>query len=378
MSEYQYYEFLAIDKPLSGADQRELRRLSSRARITATSFTNHYDFGDFKGSPRELVERWFDLHLYVANWGTRQLMVRMPKRLVDRDQLGAWLADTDLAEVLDAGDNLILDICNDGEDALDSDWDDGTGWLGAMVSLRADLLSGNWRLPYLLWLTGVENGSVLDEALEPMPGIAPLNSGLVAFADFFRMDGDLVQAAAEAPDGSLNQEQSVDRIQTAIAALPESRKNALLFRLADGDPHVAAELIGQIRSTLAQQESPAQPLRTAGALRERALAIRKDREAAALERQRAERLRQERREAEAKRVRLAALRRRGVDVWHQIEDEVGRRSAPGYDRAASPIFDLRAIADEDGTMADFAGRLNALCKRHERKQRFLERLRGIT
>ena len=67
MSEYQYYEFQAIDRPLSDADRRALRGLSTRARITATSFTNEYHWGDLKGSPVRLMERWFDLHLYLAN-----------------------------------------------------------------------------------------------------------------------------------------------------------------------------------------------------------------------------------------------------------------------------------------------------------------------
>ena len=55
-----------------------LRTLSTRARITATSFTNHYEWGDFKGDPRLLMELWFDVHLYLANWGTRRLMLRLP------------------------------------------------------------------------------------------------------------------------------------------------------------------------------------------------------------------------------------------------------------------------------------------------------------
>jgi len=49
MSEYQYYEFRAIDRPLDRAAQEALRSISSRARITATSFTNHYEWGDLKG-----------------------------------------------------------------------------------------------------------------------------------------------------------------------------------------------------------------------------------------------------------------------------------------------------------------------------------------
>ncbi len=55
MSEYQYYEFQAIDRPLSEADRQALRDLSTRARITATSFTNSYEWGDFKGDPAQLM-----------------------------------------------------------------------------------------------------------------------------------------------------------------------------------------------------------------------------------------------------------------------------------------------------------------------------------
>ena len=48
-----------------------------------------------------------------------------------------------------------------------------------------------------------------------------------------------------------------------------------------------------------------------------------------------------------------------------------------YDRAASLIVDLRTVAEEDDAMADFANRLDALRKCHERKQRFIERLHGL-
>ena len=57
MSEYRYYEVQAIDRPLGEADMEALRILSTRARITATSFTNHYKWGDFKGDPNRLIGR---------------------------------------------------------------------------------------------------------------------------------------------------------------------------------------------------------------------------------------------------------------------------------------------------------------------------------
>jgi hypothetical protein len=68
MSEYQYYEFQAIDRPLDEHARRELRACSTRATITSTRFVNHYEWGDLKGDPWVWMERYFDAFLHVANW----------------------------------------------------------------------------------------------------------------------------------------------------------------------------------------------------------------------------------------------------------------------------------------------------------------------
>jgi len=69
VSEYQYYDFRAIDRPLTKKEMAALRSISSRAAITATSFTNHYEWGDLKADPSKLLEKYFDAFVYVANWG---------------------------------------------------------------------------------------------------------------------------------------------------------------------------------------------------------------------------------------------------------------------------------------------------------------------
>ena len=76
MSEYQYYEFQAIDRPLSREERQILRGYSTRARITTTSFTNEYSFGGFQGDADEWMAKCFDAFVHVANWGTRLLMFR--------------------------------------------------------------------------------------------------------------------------------------------------------------------------------------------------------------------------------------------------------------------------------------------------------------
>lgn len=56
MSEYQYCEFRAIDRPLTVKEVAGLRSYSSRARITTTSFTNDHAWGSFKGN----VDVWME------------------------------------------------------------------------------------------------------------------------------------------------------------------------------------------------------------------------------------------------------------------------------------------------------------------------------
>jgi len=59
-----------------------LRGCSSRAQITPTSFVNEYSFGSFKGNEDEWMAKYFDAFLYVANWGTQTLMLRLPWKLL--------------------------------------------------------------------------------------------------------------------------------------------------------------------------------------------------------------------------------------------------------------------------------------------------------
>src|SRR5437763_1880384 len=64
MSEYQYHEFQAIDRPLDEAGMESLRKLTSRGKITRTSMTCVYNYGDFSGNAETLMDKYFDAHLY--------------------------------------------------------------------------------------------------------------------------------------------------------------------------------------------------------------------------------------------------------------------------------------------------------------------------
>lgn len=368
MSEYQYYEFQAIDRPLDQAAQGALRSISSRARITATSFINHYEWGDLKGDPRKFVERWFDLHLYLANWGTRRLIIKVPKRLLDQADLKPFLREIDWVEVWTSDENLVVDIQRHEEGGYD-EWDeDGSGRLAALAPLRTDMLSGDLRLFYLLWLTAVQDELIPEDDVEPLPGIAPLSGPLEALAEFFHIDADLVQAASES--GEKDPGLSEHEMRKALATIAEREKVELLRRVVDGDPYVGAEL----RSRLRQKSAVASTRRTAGTLRMRAQEIRDARERADAERREREARRQAAEAEKARRVRMDALKRRGDGVWREIEEGIERRNPAGYDLAISLLSDLGAIAAQEGSQGDFNSRISAIRERHAKKGKFVERL----
>ena len=368
MSEYQYYEFVAIDCPLGQADLSEVRALSSRARITRTSFTNHYEWGDFKGDPVALMQRWFDLHLYLANWGTRRLMMRLPARLLDLERLEPFLQEVDWVDVEAFGEHVLLDFLQDDEEPH-ADFDDGTGWLAALAPLRADLLSGDVRVFYLVWLSAVAQGLLPDETPEPLPGIGPLSGALDAFAEFFAIDADLVAVAAERDAG--DRPPSGDAARAQVAALPEAEKTDLLQRVAEGDPHVESVLRARLRD---DDAGAGGARRTVGELRRRAQARADERARAAAERRAAEQRRQAEAAERARRDRLDAVRQRGANAWRDVEAEIARRNAAAYDRAATLLADLKTVAAEEGTQDAYARRLDDLRARHARKPKLLARL----
>lgn len=322
------------------------------------------------------MERWFDLHLYLANWGSRRLMIRVPARFIDRDRLDAVLGEADCVQHRVVGENLILDIARDEMEF--EDWDDGSGWLAALTPLRAELLSGNQRLFYLLWLMAVEAEAIDADDPEPMPGIGPMTGALEAFANFFGIEPDLVEAAAERSDAASEDRLSSDGARQVIASMPDREKTALLMRLFDGDPYVAAELRAGVRKNLDQgAETPTPARRTVRELQARAHDIRLARERAAAEKAAEERRRQTEAAERARQARLEAIQRRGDSVWQEIEEEIERRNAAGYDKAAALLSDLKVLAEQLGTTGVFLRRLLEIRERHARKGRFIERVAAI-
>src|SRR5262249_13494015 len=166
MSEYQYYEFQAVDRPLTPAEMAELRALSTRASISPTRLQNVYHYGNFKGNPLALMERYFDVFVYVANWGTHRCMLRLPRRALDPDSARRY-CDDEHTKLHVTRDHVILEFRSQDEEAAGwVDDEEAEGWLPSLVSLRAELASGDLRALYLGWLASLYSDALDDEEFE--------------------------------------------------------------------------------------------------------------------------------------------------------------------------------------------------------------------
>jgi hypothetical protein len=232
MSEYQYYEFLALDQALTDKQRAELRSLSTRAEITATRFVNEYHWGDFKGDPQEMMERYFDAFLYLANWGTRRLMFRLPRGVLDLEMADLYCY-TDAASLLETNDHLIVSLYADRDP--DDYWDETHGELGTLVQARSELAAGDLRLLYLGWLLAVQSDEVDDEDAEPpVPaGLGKLSAALRAVADFLDIDEDLLAVAAQASPDAQDEDRS--GLAEWVGSLSAEEKDVLLARVASGE-----------------------------------------------------------------------------------------------------------------------------------------------
>ena len=273
MSEYQYYEWQTIDRPLTASEQREVDGLSSHMdTVTSTQAIVTYSWGDLNMIPKKVLLKYFDAFLYDSNFGVRQLMFRLPKNLVDVPALQPYLFEDRI--MLEAhGQYFVLEI-QISEDSDFFEWIESDSVLGQLTPLREQLLQGDLRMLYLAWLKVVSLDEDMEEEPEPpLPaGLKKLNASLQAFADFFEIDPHLISAAAAA---SPKAESAPDPdLEAAIAKLTRAESDAWLLQIVRGEPGAVLALKKKLTHLRGGKPSaPSQPKRSAEELFEQAKKI---------------------------------------------------------------------------------------------------------
>lgn len=377
MSTYQYYEFQAVDRSLTPGELDALRAISKRATITPTRFQNVYSYGDFGGDPLALMTDFFDAFVYVANWGTHKLMLRLPRADFEPSLAQPYAVEFSF-DVHERDDVVILDFDSEGGDDEDYYWitdEEAAAWLPALLPLRAELARGDTRALYLGWLGAAFTHEEEDEVVEPPapPGLGELSPALKTLASFLRISEDLLAiAAANSP--ALPAAPSDDDLRQWISRLPADEKDALLVALAADAPRAQADLTRRFH----QEMSPPLPAHAGGrrlvqmlAAAEEHAKVRLRREAAE---EAAEQARREREAAAAREAYLDSIAGKEEALWEQIPSLIAAMQAREYEQAVQLLTDLRDLAARHDRAGDFTARLAALRQEYAKRRGLMTRL----
>ncbi len=383
MSEYQYYEFAAIDKPLTATQMEELRARSSRATITPGNFSNHYSWGNLKGDPLDWMRRYFDAHVYVANWCSCWLYLKLPKDVLDAGTLNGFTTQ-DALTVDQKGEHCILQwALSESEDYDRFGGEDGSGWMARLLPLRDELLRGDLRALYLGWLAGVTYREVEDDEVEPAlpPGISRLTAAQLSLVQFLEIDTDLLTAAGasdtDAP-GNNARCQGDDGDEYAqdawLAGLPENERTSALKLLLSGAGQQAERQLKLAFLSWQRARCPAgepiAPRRTVAQLRELA-------EAAAQARKQRNAAKRKQAEAQSRAKRETYLRTMAAHFdlhWQSAEKGAERGGASGYDDVKRTLADLAEAYTLCATSENFNRELAKFMGRHGKRTALVRRL----
>jgi hypothetical protein len=368
MSEYQRYEFMTIDRPLTKAQLDAVNALSSHIDASSTHALIEYHWGDFKHDPIKVLHKFFDGFLYWANWGHPQLALRFPHGILAGDLLGDYDYD-EFVTFTQHPDYDILDLHFFEMEAPDR-WTQYE--LGPLIAIRDELMEGDLRALYIAWLACQRIMGSYDEeedditiSVPPVPpGFGTLTAAQQALAELLQLPGELLMAAAQYSHAAMSS--TTNDFAAWIELLPQERRNDYLLRLAHNEPGLSRLLVKELRELgqgKARATAPTGECVTYATLLAESRGIR-------------ERLERHKREQErlARQRHLQEVHDRQEDYWQQVNGAVARGSGSGYDEAIRLLVELREVANEFKEMQEFQARFRMWVQPHLRRPALLKRL----
>ena len=372
MSTYQYYEFRAMDCPLTKEQRKEVASLSIRATVTSHQATFAYNYGDFRGNEEELMETHFDMMLCVANWGTRRLMFRLPSSLIDINQVESFCVSEEIACWLSKDKQYtILDLNFENEDE-NGEWIEGEGLLNELIDLREELINGNFRLLYLAWLKAseraLEMGYADEETFEPtVPiGLKNLSDTQKAYIEFVNIDKGLIAVASKQSEERTDE---VIDIEKWIERVSEEKKNEFLLRLSRGEQNLSVIFNKYLCESATQNQSQNAEERT-----ERRTIIYLVEDTKKWHKQ--EKKNREIEQELARKQRLERLAKNKSMAWEKVYKLIDEKNANAYDKAVEQLKELHELSKYQGTEEYFEEEIADILATYHRRQSLLRKMRS--
>ncbi|MGD9948508.1 MAG: hypothetical protein AB7U29_08525 [Desulfobulbus sp.] len=377
MSEYQYYEFLAIDRALSVQEMNLLRAMSTRARITPVSFINEYNWGNLKADPIDFMRRFFDAHVYLANWGEALFMVKLPLETIDEQTLTAFCTHSHLtAEKLPNHWLLTWSLLGEAEECEPFDFVEEIGGMARLAPVREELLRGDLRSLYIGWLRAVTTGEAGTDDLEPMAlnGLQDLTVAQQALAEFLNVDRDLLAGAGIGSPPLQPAEAGEMVLDAWLNQLPKPEIKRYLRLLVLGQGANAERELKRHYSAWQAERAPEKQRqsRTVAALRQLIEGAKERR----LCREAQIRLQAEAERKKQRDIRLAKLAQDFPRAWRTAQAEANKGYASAYDTACRQLVELR---DADAynlqaLSASFQTEFQRFMDEHRRRKALMTRL----
>jgi hypothetical protein len=374
MSEYQYYEWQTLERPLAAAEQAAVNDLSSHIDVTSSQAIVTYNWGDFKHDPIQVLAKYFDAHLYAANWGTRRLAFRFPNGLIDADAIEPY-CDEYHVHIKAVGDVQVLEFEMNEEEGFD-EWMEERGLLSTLGRLRDDILQGDYRALYLAWLKAMSQESddydededdpdnFFNDPEPPLPaGLKQLTPPLKALADFFEIDPFLISAASERSQ-NLTPLQEAD-FAPLISRLTRQECDEFLLKIVNAEPGAITALRKKLfsfeKSTPRVETNP----RTFGELLKNSEKLRE-----------AESRRQAAENRKKHIAEMQELAKREAQTWQEIENLVqSGYTASNYEYATTLLSKLQQLSEFQETQANFMTRVRELGERYKKRTALIDRLK---
>jgi len=357
MSEYQFYEFQSVDRPLTTKEQQEIDKWSSRTSPSSTGATFIYNYSDFSKDPKQVVRKYFDAMFYIANWGTKQLMFRFPKELIDRETIQAYCT-VDEISLYEYEKCFVLDMLFSEEESY-HDWVDGEGSLSSLIGLRQDILQGDYRSLYLAWLHACWFSREWDEFDQNMPEppisrpLKPFNGALKSWVELLEIEQSILTVASKTKT-RIAKEQSKD-VSTLIPLLAETEKDDFLLRLVNEEALLSVKLRKRLQKMLKPSGKHTVSGRTIGEIFQ---------EVEQIEQQLLKATQQKRERAENKL--LKELEAKEATLWKNVSQHISEKKPKEYDAAIVILKDLLLLAKHRGTQLEYEQRIRGILTEYPR------------
>jgi len=373
MSEYQYYRFERLNGCLSANQRQALCSISSRAEITHTSFSVFYHYSDLKAEPVEVMQNYFDIGFYYANWGNIDAYIKLPLGTLP-DAFLAVADDYNLTVYSSDDAQLLIFSLEEYYEYFDDE--DADSFFQYLAELREELIAGDYRLLYFPWLKRTQH----DDKAVPLPLIhfdfKKLTPAQLAFVALFDLPTVSIRALAlllrEAP--SHTDTKAVLTPADWVGQLSVANKDNLLCELFKSGHLSRSQALSLIKKQQNTQASDFQYWLVPSMLETyTGLA--------------AQQIEQEKLQAEEQRIEQARitkenqLNQRYLErdaVWSRVEKEASRACASGYDNASALLHELSEAYSFKSEQSTFSTSYQRFVRRHQNRKALLRRLEPIT